>query len=429
MGKKKNNKRPTGSNHPQKRRKVGRYWVEDCIELLPPPDKEASIVVTISRVELDDEHSHRPTDEKKKTTDHAESATLTKGAEDLAKSIVGTETKDPERCDTTSPQLQAAAPLVDIPIDQAFIAIQRDPTAKVPFKKFKHQNFKPLPNGDCGDGVVNPHDKRNVPDKYWAQRKRFFSRFDDGIRLDNEGWYSVTPEAIANHIANRVLLAAAAIAGKPQQQHGKSMVVMDAFCGCGGNAIAFARRPEVSLVIAIDCDRGKLEIAANNAAVYNVAPEKIVFIHGNAADALRQYKDGKLGIGKKASGVSCDVEVAVEIDHGFKVGGMDLLPDCLDSIFLSPPWGGMDYEKSGKRNYHIETCIEVSDANGVPCNGEDILVASAAATAGPVVYFLPRNINGISFGRSALKANYRAVEMELNVLMDKLKTVTAYLGM
>jgi trimethylguanosine synthase len=43
-----------------------------------------------------------------------------------------------------------------------------------------------------------------VADKYWAQRKRFFSKFDDGIKLDKESWYSVTPESIAGHTARRV---------------------------------------------------------------------------------------------------------------------------------------------------------------------------------------------------------------------------------
>ena len=58
-----------------------------------------------------------------------------------------------------------------------------------------------LPNGDCGDGIVNPHPKSEVADKFWAQRKRLFAKYDSGIKLDRESWYSVTPEAIANHIA------------------------------------------------------------------------------------------------------------------------------------------------------------------------------------------------------------------------------------
>ena len=33
--------------------------------------------------------------------------------------------------------------------------------------------------------------------KYWMQRYTLFARFDDGVLLDVEGWFSVTPEAIA----------------------------------------------------------------------------------------------------------------------------------------------------------------------------------------------------------------------------------------
>jgi hypothetical protein len=39
--------------------------------------------------------------------------------------------------------------------------------------------------------------------QYWAQRYRLFSRYDEGIQLDEESWYSVTPEKIAEHIALR----------------------------------------------------------------------------------------------------------------------------------------------------------------------------------------------------------------------------------
>lgn len=50
----------------------------------------------------------------------------------------------------------------------------------------------------------NPHPKTVVHDKYWCQRRRLFSRFDMGIQLDSEGWFSVTPEIIADHVAQRV---------------------------------------------------------------------------------------------------------------------------------------------------------------------------------------------------------------------------------
>lgn len=36
--------------------------------------------------------------------------------------------------------------------------------------------------------------------KYWMQRYTLFARFDDGVLLDVEGWFSVTPEAIARWV-------------------------------------------------------------------------------------------------------------------------------------------------------------------------------------------------------------------------------------
>ena len=65
-------------------------------------------------------------------------------------------------------------------------------------------DMRNLPNGDCGDGILNPFPKCDVADKYWAQRKRLFSKYDDGVQMDKESWYSVTPEAIASHIAKRI---------------------------------------------------------------------------------------------------------------------------------------------------------------------------------------------------------------------------------
>ena len=45
----------------------------------------------------------------------------------------------------------------------------------------------------------------NIPEKYWYQRYRYFSKYDEGIKLNNESWYSVTPEQIAHDIATKSL--------------------------------------------------------------------------------------------------------------------------------------------------------------------------------------------------------------------------------
>lgn len=71
----------------------------------------------------------------------------------------------------------------------------------------------------------------NTPD--FSQRTRFFSLYDKppGCLLDEEGWFSVTPERIADQVAERC----------------RCDVILDAFCGVGGNAIAFAKTCERGL--------------------------------------------------------------------------------------------------------------------------------------------------------------------------------------
>ena len=51
---------------------------------------------------------------------------------------------------------------------------------------------------------MNPYSPE-VDDKYWAQRHRIFTKFDDGIQMDKEGWYSVTYEMIARHHAVKMI--------------------------------------------------------------------------------------------------------------------------------------------------------------------------------------------------------------------------------
>ncbi|KAK4827649.1 hypothetical protein QYF61_020421 [Mycteria americana] len=138
--------------------------------------------------------------------------------------------------------------------------------------------------------------------KYWAQRYRLFSRFDEGIKLDREGWFSVTPEKIAEHIAIRV------------SQSFNCDIIVDAFCGVGGNAIQFALTSK--RVIAIDIDPEKLSLARNNAEVYGVA-DQIEFVCGD-----------------------------------FMVLAADLQADV---VFLSPPWGGPDYATA--EIFDIQTMI------------------------------------------------------------------------
>lgn len=84
---------------------------------------------------------------------------------------------------------------------------------------------------DPGSGIAENLDPDLVEEmskrtaKYWYQRYRLFSRYDDGIKMDEEGWFSVTPESIAQHQATRMCTGG---------------LIIDAFTGVGGNAIQFA---------------------------------------------------------------------------------------------------------------------------------------------------------------------------------------------
>ena len=127
-------------------------------------------------------------------------------------------------------------------------------------------------------------------ERYWSRRYRLFSLFDLGVELDEESWYSVTPEVLAVHHAARM----ARCGGR---------VVVDACCGVGGNTIHLAR--VFDLVIAVDTDERKLKMGETNAAIYGVKKGRIRWV---CADFLT-------------------------MEFGERV----------DAVFVSPPWGGPSY--------------------------------------------------------------------------------------
>ncbi|MQL74808.1 hypothetical protein Taro_007186 [Colocasia esculenta] len=101
--------------------------------------------------------------------------------------------------------------------------------------------------------------------KYWRQRYSLFSRYDEGIAMDEEGWFSVTPEEVATRQAELCGRIGAA-------------VVVDGFSGVGGNAIQFAKRGYY--VVAMEIDPRKVEFGRHNAEIYGVE-DSIDFIVGD----------------------------------------------------------------------------------------------------------------------------------------------------
>ncbi|RHX96474.1 hypothetical protein DYB38_007701 [Aphanomyces astaci] len=202
-----------------------------------------------------------------------------------------------------------------------------------------------------------PH-TRHKRKMYWAQRYALFSKFDLGIELDHEGWFSVTPEVIAAHHATRIACD----------------VVVDAFTGCGGNAIQLAMT--CRHVIAIDVDPAKIAIAKHNATIYGVA-DRIEWIVGDSFAVLPR------------------------LHHA-------------DVVFLVGP------------AYLNQNVFSLQDMRMGMFDGIELFKIAAAVTK-DIVYFVPRNVDTKQV-KLLQESNEEVAEVEFNYLNHKLKTVTMYFG-
>lgn len=157
--------------------------------------------------------------------------------------------------------------------------------------------------------------------KYWKKRYLLFSKFDEGVYMTSELWYSVTPEDVAALIARLVKVLV------PKASH-----ILDVCCGGGGNSIQFAKLFES--VGAIDINRDNLTCTEHNASVYGVA-ERIWLQQGDWKELVSTLQANKVN----TFWIPANVLRAREQAKRSK---------AFDVAFLSPPWGGPDY-KAAKR--------------------------------------------------------------------------------
>ncbi|KAG6889793.1 hypothetical protein C0992_004058 [Termitomyces sp. T32_za158] len=245
--------------------------------------------------------------------------------------------------------------------------------------------------------------------KYFAQRERYFSRYSNppGCLLDREGWYSVTPELIADQIAERC----------------RCDTILDAFCGVGGNAIAFAKT--CRRVIALDTSPIRLALARHNAQIYGVA-DRIEFI---LADYIAFAK------------------AHTTLPHRIRNREIDV-------IFLSPPWGGPSYLSGPTSESTDVISPSLGDAGDNVSNEEDHPSYSLSAIqpidgsalfrlsrriTPNIAYYLPRNTrldeiaglletSPVNVTESAQPDTSEHVEVEEEWMGSKLKALTCYFG-
>ncbi|PVI07033.1 trimethylguanosine synthase [Periconia macrospinosa] len=206
--------------------------------------------------------------------------------------------------------------------------------------------------------------------KYWHQRFRIWQCYNQGIWMTEDAWFGVTPEPIANKIAVHIAESA------PKEK----TVIIDAFAGVGGNAIAFARNEHFDQVFAIEKDPKTMKCAKHNAKVYGV-DKKIVWCAGDCFDIIKRRFSGNTNI----------------------------------IIFASPPWGGTEYSHD-----------DVFDLSKMEPYNLEKLYTSFSKYSKHVVLYLPRTSDLNQLARYA--PGDKKVEIAHYCIMGASKALCAYYG-
>lgn len=100
----------------------------------------------------------------------------------------------------------------------------------------------------------------------------------------------------------------------------KQKILIDLFCGAGGNTIAFALTERWDRIISIERDESTLACAQNNAQVYGLDDEYVTWVHGDSFAFLKTLFNNPSAL---------HPDLQVDLDATI--------------LFASPPWGGPGY--------------------------------------------------------------------------------------
>lgn len=146
--------------------------------------------------------------------------------------------------------------------------------------------------------------------KYFSQRYSLFSFYDEGVYLTDDAWFGVTPEPVANQIAQDM-----ATSIDPSK-----VTLVDLFAGAGGNTIAFALSQRWKRIIAVERDASTLACAQSNTELYEVDPSLVTWIHADSFEYLQLLH---------AQPAKLHPHLRIETEETV--------------LFASPPWGGPGY--------------------------------------------------------------------------------------
>jgi trimethylguanosine synthase len=135
--------------------------------------------------------------------------------------------------------------------------------------------------------------------------------------------------------------------------------------------------------VAIEIVPERIALAKHNARIYGVE-DRIEFVLGDAMSVLAGMR-----------------------------------PGSADVVFLSPPWGGMDYTREG---FDVVRDIQLRGGSR-PANGQELFRACKRITPN-VAVFLPRQVDRAKMAQSFGPCT----EVETHVLKGRDATVCAYFG-
>ncbi|CAK80457.1 unnamed protein product (macronuclear) [Paramecium tetraurelia] len=212
--------------------------------------------------------------------------------------------------------------------------------------------------------------------KFYRKRFFLFKKFNEGIQLDEESWYSVIPEEMSIHIANKLK------ASSPDSD------VIDGFCGSGGLAIQLAKC--FKTVICIDIDPMQNTIFINSARSITLP---IICKCMNPQQPQSQMN-------------------FLEYTHT----NQDFI------LIMCPPWGGLNYSH------------QPYDLNSMKPSLQDLLTKGLQMTT-KIVLQLPKNIDIQQLGSifkdvtDKLRLELKPIEVEMMLINEQINQLIIYYGL
>jgi trimethylguanosine synthase len=221
---------------------------------------------------------------------------------------------------------------------------------------------------------------KGVMKKYWSQRHNLFSKYDNGIILTKELWFSVTPEKISKFIANFITKL---FKVENENENENEIIILDSFCGGGGNIVQFLKADKRNIIYAIDINKIHLNCTNNNSLIY-IKDDKDVNkrLKLMAIDWIYSKKQLDSTINKNKN-INLNLNSEIYADEEESLKNLEILAKLkINCVFGSPPWGGPGYLK--EETFNLE--------NLLPFGLEELLDLMLQYSHN-VCLFLPRNSN------------------------------------